>query len=172
MIHSFKKNNIWDKGRALNLTSDIEKIREVALTAALPLLPEYEVNNGWLYITRKWTTDSDIRKFRKYVEDTWLKDDYITVWNVFGEQQRTTKVVEGWHHKLNSAMGQINSAFIKALHVLHEDASFYVVRKLQVEANKETSKKKTKNAVINDKFIQKTQMELLHNEITTVIFWN
>lgn len=139
------KKNIWDKSRALNLTSDIEKIREVALTAVLPLLPECEVNNGWLYITRKWTTDSDIKKFRKYVEDTWLKDDYIPVWNVFGEQHRTTNVVEGWHHKLNSAMGQINPTFIKTLHVLHEYASFYVVRRLQVElqiANKENSKKK------------------------------
>jgi hypothetical protein len=87
---------IWNKGRDLKLSTstDRHKFREVALTAVLPLLPESEIRNGWLYITRRDTMDPDILKFRKYVETQWLEDDFIPVWCVFGERHRTTNAVE------------------------------------------------------------------------------
>lgn len=138
--HTHFKKAIWNKGRDLKLTTsaDIFKFREVALTTVLPLLPETEIRNGWLYITHRDTTDPDILKFRKYVEVQWLKDDFIPVWCVFGERHRTTNAVAGWHHKLNSAMSKKNPNIMHALSVLREDACFFFVKKMQISKKKRT----------------------------------
>ena len=41
-----------------------------------------------------------------YYEQTWLYGDYpIQMWNVFSQSIRTNNRVEGWHNKLNRAIG-------------------------------------------------------------------
>ena len=161
--HTHFKKAIWKKGRDLKLTTsaDIFKFREVALTTVLPLLPETEIRNGWLYITHRDTTDPDILKIRKYVEVQWLKDDFIPVWCVFGERHRTTNAVR-WHHKLNSAMSKKNPNIMHALSVLREDACFFFVKKMQISQKKEPSNKRKKKYVYSDQFIQETQLELVN----------
>lgn len=65
-------NSIWKKARQLGLekkSPNAMQLREVSLTAALPLLPEAETMNGWTYITRKAPEDQMSLKFRKYVEN-------------------------------------------------------------------------------------------------------
>lgn len=66
-----------------------------------------------------------------YVEETWLKENFISVWNVFGEHHRTTNVIEGGI-KNKQSHGPEESDF-ESLNVLHDDGSYFVVKQLQVE---------------------------------------
>lgn len=165
--YHFKKS-IWDKGRKLGITksNDINKIREVALSAVLPLLPPNEILNGWMYITRKNKQDDDIRKFRAYMEKQWLTDEYIKVWCVYGEQHRTTNFSESWHHKLKQDIGKKNPNIIHFLKTLVKDEAYYSVCNNMITNKMKPLKKRKKKYVLNDEFIQETQMELLHGIMT------
>lgn len=128
---------IWRKGRDLEITksSNPAKIREVALSAVLPLLPPSEVINGWSYITRKQTEDENIIKFRAYMTKQWLKEDFIQTWNVFGSQHRTTNCLEGWHNKLNREVGKKKPNILHFLNIIQKDASLVTVRHTMVKTN-------------------------------------
>lgn len=49
---------IFKKGKSLNMTTrtsqDLKEVRMVQLSAVLPLLPENEIMNGWIYIIARY----------------------------------------------------------------------------------------------------------------------
>lgn len=160
-------NAIWEKGRKLGITKskDPKKIREVALTAVLPLLPAHEIQNGWKYITRHSTQEDDMKKFRSYVDHQWIKEEFISTWCVYGEQHRTNNSLEAWNHKLNKTVGKKNPNIIHLLEVLVKDSAYFKVCDT-INKNREPLKKRQKKYVLTDDFILETQLDLIHGNIT------
>lgn len=114
-------NAIWRKGRELNLTKHKTLRRQVALSAVLPLLPEERIFEGWFYIASESPDDSQSEKFRQYMLSQWLQSNFVKVWCSFGKRHRTNNFAEGWHFKLNSAIGKKKPNILKLLTVLHQD---------------------------------------------------
>lgn len=161
---------MWKKGRELGIdkSQDQKKIREVALCAVLPLLPRTDVIDGWKYITRQETEDSDVLKFRNYMVNEWLKPEYIDKWCVFGERHRTTNYLEGWHHKLNAAVGKKKPNIMHFLNELEKDSAFNEVRCIQIKSGAKRLKNRMKKTILNDEFIDAAQLELLNSKSMSV----
>lgn len=159
---------VWEKARKLQITKskDVKKIREVALSAVLPLLPAHEISNGWKYITRYSTQEEDLKKFRKYFEEQWLKEEFIPIWCAYGEQHRTTNFLEAWNHKLNQEIGKKNPNIIHLLNVLVKDSAYFSVCDNINKTKMTPFKKRKKNNVLTDQFILEIQLELLHGNIS------
>lgn len=158
---------VWKKGRELGLvkSKDIKKKRMVSLSAVLPLLPQAEIRNGWDYIIRDENEDSDVANFKTYMEKQWLEDSFIKVWCAFGEKHRTTNALESWHHKLNSAVGEKGPNIMNLLHLLKEDASFYLTQNRK-RSNQRPMAKRSEKYIRRDDFIQDAQIELTHGDIS------
>ncbi|KAL0852101.1 hypothetical protein ABMA28_000341 [Loxostege sticticalis] len=103
-------------------TASTNAIRISALI--LPLLPENRIMEVWFYVASQSPDIENSDRFRQYVISQWIKD-FIKVVCVYGERHRTTNFLEGWHHKLNTALSKKKTSLLKLLHFLHEDALFY-----------------------------------------------
>lgn len=153
-------NAIWKKGRELNLTKNKTLRRQVALSAVLPLLPEERIFEGWFYVAAESPNDSQSEKFRKYMLSQWLRPNFIKVWCSFDKRHRTNNFAEGWHYKLNSAIGKKNPNILKLLTVLHQDASLYSVKAIQ------SPKRRKLLSVSSDKYVLDCQIQLINSEIS------
>lgn len=151
---------VWKKGRTLGLTKSKILRRQVALSAVLPLLPENCIMEGWFYIADQSPDDSKSTQFRKYMLSWWLRPNFIKTWCSFGIRHRTNNFVEGWHCKLNNAVGRQHPTIIKLLTVLYQDANLFSVKA------KQSPKRRTQNSIQNDEFIMANQMKLVNGEIT------
>lgn len=158
--------SIWKKAKQLGLTQRSEKIRrrEIELSAVLPLLPRTELLNGWKYITRHETQDHQLLKFRSYMKKQWIKSDSLEILSVYGQRHRTNNFLEGWHNKLNKAMGKKNPNIMHFLNIIEEDASLVNVKETLIQ-NK-IFKKRVQKSMSNDDFIQDAQLALLDEQIT------
>lgn len=160
---------IFKKGRELHITNtqDPKKKRMVSLSAVLPLLPQEEIMNGWEYIISRYDdNDPQIQKFVNYMKKQWLHEDFLKVWCAFGETHRTTNFIEGWHHKLNKAVGKKNPNLMQLLLILKEDSQLYTVRNIQHQNNTQPSRKRLSKSILNDNFIQDAQMDFVNGTIT------
>lgn len=151
---------VWKKGRELDLTKSKILRRQVALSAVLPLLPENRIIEGWFYVANQSPDDSQSTKFRNYMISQWLRPHLIKIWCSYGKRHRTNNFAEGWHCKLNNAVGRKNPTILKLLTILHQDANLYTVKSTQ------SPKRRTQNSIQTDEFIKECQTKLVSAEIT------
>lgn len=161
---------IFKKGRELKMTKsdDIKMRRMVQLSAVLPLLPQNEIINGWVYINARYgTEEKEKKKFIKYMEKQWLREEFIKTWCVFGEVHRTTNALESWHNKLNKTVGKKNPNMMHFLQTLKEDSSLHTVRNIQRQNNIRPCKKiRAQKSMLKDEFIKEAQLELSQGLMT------
>lgn len=158
---------VWAKAKELGITKSNHpsKIREVQLSAVLPLLPATKIMKGWSYITRKPCEDENIKKIRTYMERQWLKEEFMNVWSVYGQQHRTTNYIEGWHNKLNHEIGTKHPNLVHLLSVLRQDSSYSNVCNSRIK-QKNPLKERKATQIFRDEFIQEIQLEFVHGEMT------
>jgi hypothetical protein len=127
---------IWKKGGELGLNKSKFLRKQVALSAVLPLLPEDKIIEGWFYIASLSPDGEQSKKFRKYMLQFWLKDDFPKVWCVFGAKHRTTNALEGWHNKLNRKINKKFPSLLRLLNVLYEDNKISIIKSIQNQPSK------------------------------------
>lgn len=163
---------IFKKGKSLNMTSrtsqDLKEVRIIELSAILPLLPENEIINGWVYIIARYgdSEGTGTKKFINYMEKQWLREEYLKVWCVFGDAHRTTNALESWHNKLNKTIGTKHPNIMHFLHTIEEDSSQNTVRNVLKQQGKPSKRKRGKKSISRDEFIQEAQLELTQGLIS------
>lgn len=98
------------------LKSKLQK-RIIQLCCSLPFLPVKDIERGWCFIENEIPEDPALLKFKSYFSNYWMKSGLIQIWSVFGDEYRTTNVVEGWNHKMNTLLNK-NPNMLQVLHVL------------------------------------------------------
>ncbi|KAL0810826.1 hypothetical protein ABMA28_010136 [Loxostege sticticalis] len=149
-------NSIWRKAKSLQIKKNKRYRRIVGLCAALALLPQHLVIQGWTYVQEQANDiqNENMTTFMRYMKRTWLKsDDYVSQWCVYNERHRTNNVAESFHSRLNRLINKNYVTIFKLLHVLYEFSTNPV------------PKKRRSQEIENDSFIINKQMELIHNDI-------
>lgn len=157
---------VWKKGRELGLTKSKVLKRQVELSAALPLLPETKIIEGWFYVASQSPNDGKSEQFRRYMLTQWVKENMLSVVSVFRERHRTTNSLEGWHHKLNQAIAIKKPTLLKLLHFLYEDALYFERNVCQRGQRARRSQK----SIDKDQFVAETQLELTNGNINVALF--
>lgn len=150
---------VWRKAKYLQLTKTKAQKRIVSLTAALALLPQMFVTEGWNYIKSQSET-TDMSKFINYIDRFWLKKNIAQILSVFALRHRTNNAIEGWHSKLNRSVNKNTVTLHRLLSILHN---------FDLEANlrhKIKNKKRSEVLIKNDEFIMVVLMELINSEIS------
>jgi hypothetical protein len=92
-------------------------------TCALAFMPPQTIGKLWAMIMDDYQDIENIDEFYNYVTNTWIDDDALfefSLWNYYDfESLRTNNHVEGWHHRLNNDLNNINHPhfylFIRAI---------------------------------------------------------
>lgn len=154
---------VWRKAKRLGHMKCKAEKRIVQLTAALALIPEHLLTEGWAYIKNECGSEINMRKFISYIERFWINKRYLhNVISVFDERFRTNNVLEGWHSKLNRLINKNTVTLMRLLNVL-----------VQIQTISEVNKKKNaniikrrKSRIINDNVIKRMQTQLTTGEIS------
>jgi hypothetical protein len=158
--------SMWTKAKTLKINRKRDR-RVVGLCSALALLPESNIEEGWIYIKAVSSNSynkANIYKFIKYMETFWLKcSAFRSQWCVSSERHRTNNIVESWNSKLNKEMKKKGP--ISLLRLLN------ALGKLEHELQRDSEDMERRHEYIDDDdLIIQTQLELLHNEICVGFF--
>lgn len=132
----------------------------------LPLLPEKNVEEGFNYIlseSENLGEDKNLSKFISYVQNYWIPKKHM--WCIFGQRHRTTNVCEGWNGQFNKSFKK-RPTLVHLLKFLKEDAAFNAVNAL----TSEPAKKRSKNVIKRNSYIQNVQMQLINADINIPLF--
>lgn len=154
---------VWRKAKSLGHTKYKAERRIVQLTAALPLIPEKLLTEGWTYIKNECGDEIKMAKFINYIQRFWINKPYLhNVISVFGERYRTNNVLEGWHSKLNRLLNKNTVTVMRLLNVLFQ---LETVSKIKYRTNANIIKRR-KSRIVNDYVITRVQMQLTIGEIS------
>lgn len=140
---------LWRKIQELGMVKmfkDDDEIREhVKMCAALAHIPTEFSDSGWLQIMENSPLNSKVEQFNDYFVEQWLENDIVKdMWVCYGERHRTTNSLEGWHSRLNRAVGKHHPNIFELVKILRTDARHYDMLKIQhdlfMTANKRAKK--------------------------------
>ena len=101
-IHSHFRSSFIQSPRSAICCRFIRKLMALAFVPIVSLRPAFIALSLDPVVARI----PGIAPLLVYYEQTWFNSDFpIQMWNVFSQSTRTNNRVEGWHHKLNRAIG-------------------------------------------------------------------
>lgn len=142
------------KGKATGLNKSPDTNYILQLSCRLPLLPINLIREGWNYIVNEMGNSDPERKFKKYVEKYWLKNNFEAIWCVFAERHRTNNAVEAWNRMINRKVPK-NVNIVQLLHILFED--------FQYDADE---RKRKRDLITKDMKILEAQIQLMNGLLT------
>lgn len=153
------------RAKKLKLTKNRYQLKHLALCLALPLLPENLIDDAYLYIMEDCPGGNNITKFNDYLVQTWLEGGKFTpsIWNVYGQKNRTTNAVESWHATLNRFIPNKKVNMPQILHILKRDALLQNARILQQQNGASTSS--SVSEIDNNDRIRRVIQDLLDQKI-------
>ncbi|CAH0596921.1 unnamed protein product [Chrysodeixis includens] len=96
----------------------------------------------------------------------WLEDEnFVDVWCVHGERNRSTNATESWHLKLNSTVPK-NANLYQLLVALKEDAALQIVVATQIKNRAPHVKRCAEETVINNQWIKHVTDQLVDQKIS------
>ncbi|CAF4145951.1 unnamed protein product, partial [Adineta steineri] len=118
---------IQSSGLAVDYTHD-ESLRSCCKKLmALPFLPVDEVETS--FYTLRTTADQEVKKKLRdiflYFDNYWLNTVPVEMWNVYGCNNRTNNICEGYHSRLNRRIERAHGniwSFIKC--IINEESRF------------------------------------------------
>ncbi len=121
---------LWRKvqelGLAVRYKEDEAFNRLVRRAAALPLVPVNLVDEVWLMALNE-VNDVEADRFKDYVTSTWVDGNVarfpIELWTQYDniEGLRTNNHIEGWHSKLNRAIGRQHPNIFVLIELLKDE---------------------------------------------------
>ena len=98
---TFAKRYIAKSQRYVNDESSRVCIRKLLALAFVP-----KVNIPQTFYILKDNCPEELRAIFDYYEDYWIKTVDLSLWNMHGILRRTNNNLEGWHLRLNRAVGK------------------------------------------------------------------
>lgn len=151
---------MWKKAKAMGFNKKKGHKRIIGLTAALPLLPEEEMEHGWEYVKAE-SQDLGMQKFINYIERFWLKKQIRKMLSVYGLRHRTNNAMEGWHSKINKRVTKGSITIPRLLNLLRQVQNTKIK---QQQKNK--GSKRTKIAIDNDDYIMNILLQFINGELS------
>ena len=103
--------------------------------------------------------------FADYFTQTWLDGPFsITLWNHWGEDQRTINAVEGWHSKINDTVSRAHPNIFKAIDQLKKEQEAVEVKLLQLSNGAPSQPKKRKYITLEQR-LARVRARFLTDEI-------
>jgi hypothetical protein len=118
--------SLWRKARSFGLEAPIRENEEAQKwfrrLCALPLVPEQEMDNAYLWIQEEAPQLPNVDKMHDYMVETWIDENarfHKSLWNHFGtERHRTNNCSEGFNSKLNRVVAVKHPNIFKIVEVL------------------------------------------------------
>ena len=163
---------IWSKVQELGLVVPFNstptvrrEIRKMMHLAFLPVL--VVVRTSFLAIKTSPAMQTEpLQQLCSYYSNTWLNGNFpMSTWNISQEVMRTNNSVEGWHNKLNRAIGKLHPNIYELLKHIKKEQREVEVTVAQADLGAEGPPTRLKYRELQKK-IHKLQQKLQKGRLT------
>lgn len=157
-------NAIWRMSKKINFNKTKEGKHITRLSTLLALLPKNLIPEAYLYICDIAPKTDIFDKFIQYFDDQWIKNITSDIFSCYGEKNRTTNAIEGWHRRLNTKIPQ-KPTLLQFISLLKKEAHVYEVKMDQNKFHCQEQKRRQK-LILKDEKINKIIMDAVNNLIS------
>lgn len=130
----------------------------------MALLPRNLIPEAYLYICDIAPKTDIFDKFIQYFDDQWIKNITSDIFSCYGEKNRTTNAIEGWHRRLYTKIPQ-KPTLLQFISLLKKEAHVYEVKMDQNKFHCQEQKRRQK-LILKDEKINKIIMDAVNNLIS------
>lgn len=167
---------LWKKADDVGLIKVQDGKKYLRMCAAMALLPVVCIPEAWLVLMHNSPEGDSVTAFQGYMSNQWMGKN-VSLISCYGENNRTTNPVEGWHNRLNRKAGKCPSMhhLIDILKNESEEADFKIDqwrahKEVRKPSAKEISRDERIKLIVGDYLARKIDLETCLRFLSNVRF--